>query len=244
MITSQLKMEKQEQVSLNFCISGKGNSKAFLIFIISMFRSTCTEYRIYGGYFSKALGPMLSKVPSSLNYSVIRVPGPGYLSSLLYSEEWHCAHHLKLLPVSLFFAITCAAKASGCGHLLSRKVKSWQEVSVDISQDKAKLFFIAWSPSLSWNRRYSYTQQLPWPHIPWDQINLSWFGPSLWYLVYPLSQILSQWMGGSSSLQKVIPSIWGCACKIDSTDIQKHLCLSVACSWQFGLKAPFMSGYS
>lgn len=126
MITSQLKMEKQEQVSLNFCISGKGNFKACLIFLVCMFRSTCTKYKIiYGGDFSKALSPVLSKVPSSLNYTVIRVPGPGYLSSLLYSEKWCCAHHLNLLPVSFLFAITYAAKASGCGHLLSRKVKSW-----------------------------------------------------------------------------------------------------------------------
>lgn len=94
------------------------------------------------------------------------------------------------------------------------EVLTWWEFSVDISQDKAKLFFIVWSSSLSWNRRHNYTQQLPWLHIPWDQINFSCFGPPLLHLVYPLSQILSQWMGGSSPLQKVIPSIWGCACKI------------------------------
>lgn len=131
-----------------------------------------------------------------------------------------------------------------CFQERSCQVLTWQEVSVDISQYKAKLFFIVWSSSLSRNRRHNYTQQLPWLHIPWDQINFSWFGPSLWHLVYPLFQILSQWMHSSSPLQKVIPSIWGCACKIDSTDIQKHLCLSVACSWQFGLKTVFMSGYS
>ena len=115
MITSQLKMEKQEQVSLNFCISGKGNSKACLIFIISMFRSTCTEYRIiYGGYFSKALGPMLSKVPSSLNYSVIRVPGPGYLSSLLYSEVTLCSP-LETSPSVSFL----------CHHLRCKSIWLW-----------------------------------------------------------------------------------------------------------------------
>lgn len=42
MITSQLKMGKQEQVSLNFCILDKGNFKACLEFIVSIFRSTYT----------------------------------------------------------------------------------------------------------------------------------------------------------------------------------------------------------
>lgn len=42
MITSQLKMGKQEQVSVNFYISDKDNFKACLEFIVSIFRSTCT----------------------------------------------------------------------------------------------------------------------------------------------------------------------------------------------------------
>lgn len=42
MIASQLKMGKQEQVGVNFCISDKCNFKACLEFLVSILVFTCT----------------------------------------------------------------------------------------------------------------------------------------------------------------------------------------------------------
>lgn len=42
MIISQLKMAKQEQVGLNFCISDKHSFKACLEFLVSVLMFTCT----------------------------------------------------------------------------------------------------------------------------------------------------------------------------------------------------------
>ena len=132
---------------------------------------------------------MMSKVTSNWNYSVIHIPGPqsdALCSPLALSPNvFSLHHHLHCKSISPAAVVTC---------FQGRWILTWPEVSIGRCEDKAKLSFLWWSCSLSQNRKHNIRQQPPWPHVSWDQSNLSWFWPSPWHLVYQfLSSFHNRW---------------------------------------------------